>query len=964
MELILLVLALPVLLALGTLPPVLNRWPDNFPNPARVVTGAMVLMFVILLAVAYQPVIVEQGAATLSIDWVPQYNLNFSIYLDSLALLFGLIVTGIGAVVFFYTGEYFEDAEERDRFMRLLLLFTFAMLWLVLSGNLITLFIAWELTSIISFLLIGFKGDKYASAREGAARSLIVTGGGGLALLVGILLLGAAGGTYELSELLTLNLADHIWYVPIALLVMIGAFTKSAQFPFHFWLPGAMDAPTPASAFLHSATMVKAGIYLLARLHPVLSDAALWTSALLLVGLTTYFLTSLIALRQQDLKGVLAFTTTAKLGALVALLGVPEGYGMKAALIGIVAHALYKSALFLSVGTIDHATGTRLVSKLGGLWSKLPTTGVIVIISSLSMAGLIPLLGFVSKETLLEAFAEDTLWLVVAFAAATLSATAGYILIWDVFFGKQKMTDEEMHFHAPAAAMERSLLPLAGGTVVFALLVTPLFTPLFTPLIPVDFYLVLFPGFNEIFLLSLAALGGGAALFFARNLWRGVPDFPVSARRVYEWVIGSAEWIADQALKTQNGKLRHYLIAVLSVSMGILLYGGVVRDLFSLSNVDLGGFTVPDILDIMLLVLAVGAAWASVRVHQHLYAALALGIFGYAIAGIFFVEPAPDVALVQFLVETLATVVLVVMISRVSAQHRRRAMLALRRPLSKRRDATAEVRDIAIAVVTGVCMFAFSFVALTSRDNRESIAAWHLANAEPQVGVTDVVSAILTDFRGTDTLVEIAVFAVAALGVLALLTINRQEGGEPNAVVEGEAFDSLINTPLLRTVATIVLPITLVVAAVHVLYGADAPGDGFTAGIVSGLGVTLYYVVFGYYNTREQFSWLRPARVIGAGLLLALGNGILPMLSGGAFMGLIDFAPDLNFANLKFTTTVVFELAIAITVFGGVTLIMETIAHPEGIRLPNEPTTTQTIEAAPTAAPVLQADAQAARGDD
>jgi len=389
-------------------------------------------------------------------------------------------------------------------------------------------------------------------------------------------------------------------------------------------------------------------------------------------------------------------------------------------------------------------------------------------------------------------------------------------------------------------------------------------------------------------------------------------------------------------LKTQNGKLRHYLIVVISVVVGILLYGGVAADLFTIETLTLGEFTLPDILDVMLLALAVIAAWISIRVRRHLHAALALGIFGYAIGGVFLVEPAPDVALVQFLVETLATVVLVIMISRVSMSQRLDAMDVLKRPFSSRPDALAKIRDVTIALVTGVVMGAFALVALVNRDNRDSIATWHLDNAYTEVGVTDVVSAILTDFRGTDTLIEISVFATAALGLLALLTINRPSGGETNTTRLPAARPGLIATPMMRAVASTVMPLTLIIAAVHLLYGADAPGDGFTAGIVAGLGVALYYVVFGYDRIRERLTWLRPLRFVMGGLLLALGNALMPLLSGGAFMGLVDYWPGLNFANLKLTTTIVFEAAIALTVFGSVSLMMETIAHPGEIKLPAE----------------------------
>jgi multisubunit Na+/H+ antiporter MnhB subunit len=684
-----------------------------------------------------------------------------------------------------------------------------------------------------------------------------------------------------------------------------------------------MDAPTPASAYLHSATMVKAGVYLLARLHPTLGGGDFWSDALMTVGVATLFYSSVLALRQSDLKALLAFTTTAKLGALVALLGVPNGYGVKAALLGIIAHALYKSALFLSVGTIDHSTGTRQVKELGGLRQVLPITGLVVLISALSMAGFPPLLGFVAKETLLEAFMKYPVHLVLVFVSAVLTAAAAYILILDLFWGPVKGAD---HFHAPHRALELAPLLLACLTAGLAWWLDPLIKPLITPLIPVKFKLVLFPGFNDVFLLSMAAIALGGVAFYLRGAWRAVPEMSANALSLYDKLIGGAEWVADQVLKTQNGKLRHYLMVILGVAMSILLYGGLAEDLRNL-DLRLGSFTLPDLLKIMLLILALGAAWFSIRARSHLNAALALGILGYALGGVFLVEPAPDVALVQFLVETLATVVLVIMISRVNPQHRRAAIEVLKRPTDNLGDLLARGRDVLIAVITGLCMFTFSYVAMENRDNRDSIAAWHMENATPEVGATDVVAAIVTDFRGTDTLVEISVFAISALGLLTLLTLNR--GPDPKLdTLEMPIVRSYTATPMTRTVVGFILPLVMLILAAHTLYGGIAPGDGFTAGIVGGLGVALFYTVFGYKEAREYLKRLNPAQIIAGGLTLAFANALLPLVLGDNFMGWTDFIPGFGPADLKFSSTLVFEIAIGITVFGSASLMMEAVAHP------------------------------------
>jgi multisubunit Na+/H+ antiporter MnhB subunit len=549
------------------------------------------------------------------------------------------------------------------------------------------------------------------------------------------------------------------------------------------------------------------------------------------------------------------------------------------------------------------------------------------------MAGVPPLLGFVAKETMLEAFKSNLALLAIVFVSAASSAAAAYLLIWDVFFSRPR---EDLHSHPLPRLLEAGPVLLAVGTVAVALVVTPLLTPLLTPIVPVSFKLVLFPGFTEVFWLSMAVLAAGIIVFLGRNLWRRVPELRVNAAVIFEGLIGGVEWIADQALRSQSGKLRHYLVVVISVVMGILLYGGLATNLFTLEIAPLANLTPLDVVDVMLLGLAIAAATLSIRVRRHLHAVLALGTFGYAVGGVFLVEPAPDVALVQLLVETLATVVLIIMISRVSIKQRAAAMAVNARRWHLTREFLGGSRDILVAGVTGLCMFAFALMALNNVDNRTSIAEWHLENADDEVDATDVVAAIVTDFRGTDTLIEISVFAVSALGLLALLTINRRSGGEPSALSERFSQVSHVATPLVRAVAMVVLPITFMIAAVHILYGASATGDGFTAGVVAGLGVAFYYVVFGYVRVHQQLRWLRPIPILIIGLVIAMVNAWLAVLLDGAFLGYTNFLPELNVANLKLSTTLIFEVGIALAVFGAVSVIMEAIAHPAGIELPED----------------------------
>ncbi len=896
-----------------------------------VITGAL---FVLLIT--YLPAVTENGAVTLLIPWVPDIGLNLSFYLDGLALLFGLVITGVGVVIVLYTAHYFDTDEEVRRFYTLLFSFMGAMLMLVVSGNILTLFIAWELTSIISFLLISFKGDKSADAREGAARALVITGGGGLALLAGLMLLGIAGGSFEFSALLTNDtLRDHPWYIGMTVLILIGCFAKSAQFPLHFWLPGAMSAPSPASAYLHSATMVKAGVFLLARMYPTLGDTDFWFAALTTVGLATMLIGAVIAIFQRDLKGLLAYSTISWLGALVALLGQPDGAGLKAAMVGILAHALYKAALFLAAGAVDHAVHTRIIDKLGGLRHSLPGWAIITTISGLSMAGVPPLFGFLAKETLLEVAVESaqaTIIMLVVTISATLTVTAGLIVVWDVFFRKAR---EEHQLHAPARGLAYGPGALAVGSLLMGFLIEPVLKPLINPVVGSPISLYLFHGINTPFILSMIALGGGGLIFLARDAWlRFTLPLP-RAINVYNAIVGAVESFGDFLLRSQNGKLRHYLIAIMSAVALLLAIG--VANYQGFENVTwLQIDDVTDLLTFVLLGLIVGATFGAIIARRRVTAALALAIGGYAVGGIFLIEPAPDVALVQFLVETLATVLLFIMLGRINPRQKREVMLKEARAMRASRFSL--VRDILISSVIGLAVAFFAVAAVGERAQRETIAVWHLENAYPLIGVTDVVAAIVTDFRGTDTLLEITVFSMAALGVLSLLALRgsydllsgaREERVDDDDVPEADAPQ--FSTPFTRTIAFMVLPFALLVSLSHILYGGDAPGDGFTAGVISGLAVALWFVVYGYSEANRRLKWLKEGWLIGGGLTIALLNAFVPMLFGQPFFTHISFSFIPDFAGIHFASTLIFEFGIFLAVFGSVSKIMDAIAHPREV---------------------------------
>ncbi|MEP7289377.1 MAG: hydrogen gas-evolving membrane-bound hydrogenase subunit E [Chloroflexota bacterium] len=933
--------------------------------------ATMAVLFAILLG--HLPTIQQGGVVQISLPWVPELGLTFALYLDGLSLIFGLLVTGIGALIVIYAGYYFDNLGELVRFYRLLLTFTGGMLGIILAGNLLTLFISWEITSVTSFFLISFHGSD-AQARRGALQALIVTAGGGLALLVGLILLGTAAGSMELSQVLASGetLRQHPYYTAITLLIFLGCFTKSAQWPFHFWLPDAMTAPTPASAYLHSATMVKAGIYLLLRLYPVLGNTALWQIGLTAIGLTTMLVGAVFALQKRDLKACLAYSTISQLGAIVALIGQPNGDGIKAALVGVLAHALYKATLFLVAGTIDHATGTRQLDKLGGLSRRMPVLTVIAVLAGLSMAGLPPLLGFVAKETLLETLLEGPLpllTLAIVLVSAALTVTMALILVWDVFFKSPQPshahdTEHPLHVHQLPHGMLFGPGVLATGSLLAGLNLNLLVLPIITPVIAHEsgpVHLSLFSGLTTSFALSLTALVSGFGLFQARGIWLNwqLPALP-RGRDLYQRAVGTVESVANLVLRSQGGKLRYYLIAILGSMIALMATAG-------LTNLGAHPFSIQlrssaDVLKVVLLALSLVATMGSILLKRHLLAALSLGIAGYSVGGLFLLEPAPDVAMVQFLVETLGTVLVITMLGRISSRERQLVISSLWDHSRK-----SIFRDALIAIVIGTGVGLFSLAAVLNRPERTTITTWHLDNALLRTGQPDAVAAIVTDFRGMDTIIEITVFGMASLGVLTLLStpepgrtwqfsairVLRQlrergliapetiyaadrEAKDPAIQKEVDALRARqappsLSTPLTRRAASLMLPFALLVALSHLLYSGFGTGDGFTAGVVSGLGIALWYVVFGYEEAKQRLRWLRPAPLIGVGVGLAILNAALPLLFGQPFLVTTVLSQIHLPGDIHLSSTLLFETGIFLSVLGGSSVVLETIAHPQEV---------------------------------
>ncbi len=720
------------------------------------------------------PAIAAGQVLTVNIPWAPQLGLEFALRLDGLGLLFGLIISVIGSGVALYTGYYFEDEPRQGFFYGQLFLFMASMLGLVWADNFLLLFVFWEGTSITSYLLIGFK-DSDKAAQDGARRAFLITAVGGLAMLLGMVVLGTSAGTYSISELVaTTGLAELPGSTVALVLILLGAFTKSAQFPFHFWLPGAMAAPTPASAFLHSATMVKAGVYLLARLHPGLADHPLWFWALLIVGGVTMVVGAVFAVGQYDIKGLLAYATVSQLGVFVALLAFSSEYAITAVVVGILAHALYKGPLFLLAGIIDHATGTRDLRRLAGLTRPMPWVALAAILAALSMAGFPPMLGFVAKELLLEAFKEAALvgsdwvgWIgyEVTALVATFTVAAAYILIWEPFLRKRSAIAEPAHVHhAPAFAFVLAplMLTLIGAAIPFFL--TEIEGLLFTPAIsyiagtPVEVHLALWHGFNLVFFTSLAALTLGGLLFLARTPIRNfLGKWPASLNGVNLWdtIIYATYDLATWVTRTVQG-------GSLAQQASVTLSAAVVVMAFALSATSIPGDfrldfeSVPTLAEVIIAALAIVAAVVTVRAQSRLSAIISLGVVGIAVMLFFVYYGAPDLALTQLLVDILTVVLLVLVFYRILPQRLP--------PL----PVTTTIRNVVVSALVGVLGFAMVLFTVGT-PLFQPISDYFLLNSVSLGHGANVVNVILVDFRGFDTMGEITVLAIAALAGYAAL---------------------------------------------------------------------------------------------------------------------------------------------------------------------------------------------------
>jgi multicomponent Na+:H+ antiporter subunit A len=806
---------------LALLAPLVMRWCGRWTGWVLSIAPAGATFWLLAMAAGHQ----TASPLLESYRWLPELAVRLAFSLDGLSLLMSLLITGIGTLVVIFAGGYLPPGRDAGRFYGFLLFFMASMLGVVLADDLIALFVFWELTSISSFILIGYYHDE-AKSRAAALQALVVTGGGGLAMLAGIVLIGLASGTYAVHELLGMGplLREHALYVPIIALILAGAFTKSAQFPFHFWLPGAMEAPAPVSAYLHAATMVKAGIYLMARLTPALGGTPAWQGALVAAGAATVIAGTVLSLGQNDMKRLLAYSTVTSLGILTLLLGLGTAYAVGAAVVFLLAHALYKGSLFLVTGAVDHSAGDRRVDRLSGLRQVMPSLAIAAGVAAVSMAGLPPLLGFIGKEALLQS-AIDAPYAVVAMSLTVVASAVLVGVAFQVglrpFLGREAKVQRHQtgaSQHQPVQAMQAHdaspahsanaghgagaghgaaaahgaagghghgehglhapslslVLPPAVLAVLGLLLglVPAVASPLAAAATdaifgaPAHLHLSLWHGFTLALALSVVALGAGVGLYLTWDRVRSAglrlsPMAKAGPAKLYELLMkGIVKFAKTQTRALQTGYLRLYML--LMVVTTVCIVGGLISGV----TID-----IPEdwhdiqLHEAVLAVLAIVAAIATIRSQSWLGAVAAMGVVGFSVATIFALYGAPDLAMTQFLIEAL-TVILFVLI-----------LYHLPR-LAPFAAGHFKFPRALMAIAAGGMMTLLVLAANSVPPSRE-VSTYYANHAKTEAHGRNIVNVILVDFRGIDTFGEITVLAIAGLGVYALVKTRRVRRRDP-----------------------------------------------------------------------------------------------------------------------------------------------------------------------------------------
>ncbi|MBX3549054.1 MAG: monovalent cation/H+ antiporter subunit A [Xanthobacteraceae bacterium] len=927
--------------------------PTNARNAEAYLAGGTAFACFLIVAVFFSEV---GGGSVVRLEgeWLPEHGLSFTLRIDGFAWVLAALVTGIGVLIVLYARYYMSASDPVPRFFSFLLAFMGAMLGIALSGNLIQLVFFWELTSLFSFLLIGY-WHHTAQARDGARIALIVTTAGGLCLFAGVLILGQIVGSYDLDRVLASGaiITKHPLYLPALVLVLIGAFTKSAQFPFHFWLPQAMAAPTPVSAYLHSATMVKAGVFLLVRLWPALGGTNEWLWLVATTGLVTFILGAFIAMFQQDLKGLLAYSTISHLGLITLLIGLDTPIGQVAAIFHIMNHATFKASLFMAAGIIDHETGTRDLRRLSGLWYYMPITATLAVVAAAAMAGVPLLNGFLSKEMFFAETIEihdnsliDRALPYIVTVASMFTVAYSLRFIREVFFGPKPEALPRIPEEPPF------LMRFPAGLLVGACLVVGVI-PAITigPILLVavqsvlgsqvpEFSLAVWHGLTQEFIMSLFALFGGVAIYFGFRSFMASGDGPpllryINGQKIFDFILVTISWRIARRLEALFGTRRLQpqlqLVACAALAAGLVPFflhgyspGAVAGKSFDLSFA---------ILWAVGTACALGAAYQA-KFHR-LVALILLGGAGLTASLTFVWLSAPDLALTQLVVETVTTVLL---------------LLGLRW-LPKRFEADElpsgagrlirwyRVRDLAISAAVGCGLAALAYAVMT-RPAPESIAGFFVENAYTRAGGTNIVNVILVDFRAFDTYGEITVLCIVAITVYALLRRFRPAAdstslpeqqqadippGEKSSKAQGEGYGNPIELPAI--VMSLLFPVIAAIAAYFLIRGHDLPGGGFVAGVAMAIAFILQYMAGGTVWVEDRLRVL-PLRWMGTGLILASAVGAAAWLFGRPFLtSSFSYLELPLIGRIPMASAFLFDLGVFAVVVGATVLILIAIAH-------------------------------------
>ncbi|MCO5102164.1 MAG: monovalent cation/H+ antiporter subunit A [Burkholderiaceae bacterium] len=928
--------------------------PSNARNAESTLAGSLSVAAAVWTASLF-PQVRDGGVVREQISWLPSFGLDLVVRIDGFAWMFAMMITGIGALVVLYARYYMSPSDPVPRFFSFLLAFMGAMLGVVTSGNLIQLVFFWELTSLFSFLLIGYWHHR-RDARRGARMALVVTGGGGLSLLAGVLLLGRIVGSFDLDAVLAARAAivAHPLYAPMLVLVLLGALTKSAQFPFQFWLPHAMAAPTPVSAYLHSATMVKAGVFLLARLWPVLADTDPWFWIVGGAGLATLVLGAYVAMFQDDLKGLLAYSTVSHLGLITLLLGLNSATAAVAAVFHMLNHATFKASLFMAAGIADHETGTRDLRRLRGLVHAMPITATLALVASAAMAGVPLLNGFLSKEMFFAetVFVQSAPWVeIVLPAVATLAGVFAVVYSlrfgWGISFGPLP-DDLPRTPHEPPRWMRVpvDLLVLAclvvgiapGWSVGPALAAAA--RPVVGGTLP-PYSLAVWHGFTAPLAMSVVAMIGGVLGYrwLRRARAAGLHGTPLvesfDGRRAFERATIVASVGARRLMRALGS--RRLQAQLLSMVVATVLAAGAALGFDGLSWGERARVAPSPVFVGLWAVGIVAALAAAAQAKFHRFAAVAmLAVAGVVTCITFLWFSAPDLALTQLAVEVVTTVLFLLGLrwlpKRIVEENRRVAL----------RARTRRVRDLVLAVVVGAATAALSYAMLT-REAPQSISPFLLARALPDGGGRNVVNVTLVDFRSFDTMGEIAVLGIVALVVYALLRRFRppRESIVPDQQMLGIDADPLDDVlapepggdPAIgyRTVPAVLvrllLPVAFVVALHLFLRGHDAPGGGFVAGLVVAIAFLTQYLVLGTAWVESRVH-LRTPWWIATGLLLVVATGAGAIVFGHPFLTTHTAHVPMPWGGeAHWPSALLFDAGVFAVVVGATLLMLIALAH-------------------------------------